>query len=75
MTTKKTAEAEASSKPKAAPKEFEVTLDEFCAQLSQKDRRVSLIGGFHSAERAAKRKKDRASEYRKRFEQFTKKPV
>ncbi len=51
--------------------EFPVTLDNFCAELSQGDRRVELIGGFHYTERAAGRNKDLASAYRHRYDTFT----
>ncbi|MBE0436222.1 MAG: hypothetical protein IBX56_10510 [Methylomicrobium sp.] len=56
-------------------REFKMTLDEFCARLSQDDKRVELIGGFHFSEKRAKRLNDTESAYRVRFEEFLKTPV
>lgn len=53
----------------------ELTLDEFCARLSSRDKRVELIGGFHFVETKAKRFKDAESQYQARFEAFVNKPV
>jgi len=53
----------------------QLPLDEFCRRLSEKDRRVELIGAFHFTERAASRTSDTEQQYRARFEAFTKKPV
>lgn len=55
--------------------EFPVTLDNFCVELSQTDKRVELIGGFHYTERLAGRYRDVASAYRLRFQAFTTRAV
>lgn len=67
-------------KKEAAPAQpvedsFALTLDEFCQQLSKTDRRVALIGGFHSTEKRAGRIKDTAAAYQARFADFIKKPA
>lgn len=54
---------------------FPLSLDEFCARLSQSDRRVELIGGFHHSERSAGRLKDTSADYQQRFVDFTTKPA
>lgn len=55
--------------------EFPVSLDNFCSDLSQSDRRVELIGGFHYSERAAGRTKDTPSAFRARYVAFTTRAV
>lgn len=55
--------------------EFPLSLDEFCAQLSQTDKRVESIGAFHTTEKAAGRVKDLASAYAARFSDFLNKPM
>lgn len=67
-------------KKEAAPAQpvegsFELTLDEFCQQLSKSDRRVALIGGFHAVEKNAGRVKDFAAAYHGRFEKFINAPA
>lgn len=52
-----------------------VTLDEFCQRLSHTDKRVEMIGGFHSDEKRAGRIKDAEAAYQARYEAFTRKPV
>lgn len=52
-----------------------VTLDEFCLRLSQTDRRVEMIGGFHSDEKRAGRVKDAESAYSARYQAFVHKPA
>ena len=54
---------------------FPLTLDEFCTQLSGTDKRVALIGGFHSTEKKAGRLKDTVAAYRSRYAAFIKKPA
>lgn len=49
---------------------FPLSLDEFCARLSQTERRTELIGGFHHQETAAGHLKDLESAYQGRFDQF-----
>lgn len=58
-----------------APADEELTLDEFCARLSRKDRRVELIGGFHFAARAAGVVKDTEAGFAARFEAFATRPA
>lgn len=65
--------AESASAP--AAQDHEQTLDEFCLDLSRGDKRVELIAGFHSSERAAGRRKDTASRYAARFQSFATQPV
>ncbi len=67
-------------KTEAAPAQpvedsFPLTLDEFCSQLSKTNKRVALIGGFHSAENAAGRVKDTVAAYQGRFDAFIKQPA
>lgn len=58
-----------------AATEQEVTLAEFCTNLSKTDRRVELIAGFHADERASKRVKSTASDFSARYAKFISKPV
>lgn len=53
----------------------ELTLDEFCMRLSNKDRRVEMIGGFHAHEKAAGRVKGGESDFQQRYDDFINKPV
>lgn len=55
--------------------EFPLTLDEACSRISANDRRVEMIGAFHSVERAAGRVKDLESAYRSRFADFCNAPA
>lgn len=66
------------TKPAAADQATQpqpLTLDEFCIRLSQVDRRVELIGGFHSVEILAGHFKDFESTYKSRFTAFVNKPA
>lgn len=56
-------------------KSFDMTLDEFCAELSQADRRVELIGAFHAIEKQARRVKASKAVFSDRFQKFTKLPA
>lgn len=56
-------------------KEIPLSLDEFCTRLSQSDRRVELIGGFHSVEVRAGRTKDVESAFKARFDEFVNAPA
>lgn len=58
-----------------APQAFPVVLGEFCAGLSSADQRVEMIGAFHAEEQSAGRVKDLESNYRKRFDEFCRRPV
>lgn len=52
-----------------------VTLDEYCMRLSQTDRRVELIGAFHSLEKRHRHMKDTEAAFSARFTDFVNKPV
>lgn len=52
-----------------------LTLDEYCGRKSETDRRVELIGAFHSAETRAGHTKDTAEKFAVRFEAFINKPA
>lgn len=60
---------------KKEPESFEVSLDNFCSELSQSDKRVELIGGFHHTETKAGRMKDFGSAYLTRFLAFVNQPA
>ncbi len=68
---KTTAEA-TQKKVEAVP---QITLTEFCIRLSQKDKRVVLIGGFEATERKSGRVKDSEAAYQGRFAEFINKPA
>ena len=53
----------------------ELTLTEFCTRLSQRDRRVELIGGFHAAEVRAGKNKDTEAAFVARFAAFATQPA
>lgn len=59
----------------AAAPDGSITLDEFCTRLSQTDRRVELIGAFHSVELKAQRTKDAEAAFTARFRAFINAPV
>lgn len=52
-----------------------LTLTEFCMRLSERERRVALIGGFEASEKRAGRVKDTESAYHARYVEFTNKPA
>lgn len=52
-----------------------VTLEEFCLRLSNTDRRIEMIGAFHSEERRAGRIKDAEGAYSVRYQAFVNKPA
>lgn len=52
-----------------------VSLDEFCARLSETVKSPESIGGFHYTERAAGRLSGTSEAYRARFDEFLNKPV
>ena len=62
--------AAADKKPAPAPDSFPLTLEEFCAQRSQADRRVELLGAFYAAELRAGHLKDTATAYANRLVSF-----
>lgn len=52
-----------------------ITLDEFCLLLSGSDKRVEMIGAFNHDELQLGHVKDTESNYRSRFDAFTKRPA
>lgn len=52
-----------------------LTIDEFCARLSETDRRVELIAGFHAVMRARGKTKAAVEDYRQAFEAYRTAPV
>ncbi len=59
----------------AQPSEFPVSVSEFCSRLSEKDRRVELIGAFAVMEKMAGHVRDLPSNFAKRFAEFCVRPV
>ncbi len=59
----------------APASEFPLSIDEWCASHSQTDRRVELIGAFHSDEKSAGRAQDLPSNYLRRYNEFLNKPA
>lgn len=55
--------------------EIPLSLDEFCTRLSSTDRRVEIIGGFHSEEAKSGNTKDVESAFLARFNEFINKPA
>ena len=53
----------------------QLTLNEFCLRLSQRERRVTLIGGFEAVERKALRTKDTEAQYQSRYDAFINQPA
>ena len=53
----------------------QLTLTEFCIRLSQRDRRVTLIGGFESVERKSGQVKDTEKAYQSRYSDFINQPA
>jgi len=75
---RKKEEFEVEEKPEpaaVAPTDFEMTIEEFCARLSKKDRRVELIGAFHATETQAGRHKARDAVFRERLAAFITQPA
>jgi len=54
---------------------YALTLDEFCKQLSTKDKRVSLIGGFYASEKSSGKLKDTVANYSARYQAFSQQPA
>mgnify|MGYP003476427976 FL=1 len=53
----------------------EITLHEFCTRVSQHDRRVELLGGFHAAETRAGSVKDTEVAFAARLTAFATQPA
>ena len=60
---------------KAEQAEPTVTLNEFCARLSETVVRPELIGGFAATERAAGNLRGTEAAFRASYEKFVNKPV
>lgn len=58
-----------------APDGFQMTLAEFCTQLSAKDRRVEMIGAFEHVERRAGNLRDSQDAFMSRYNAFCNKPM
>lgn len=71
MTTKAQAAPEV---PSAPPDEFLLSLDEFCARLSQKVKKVALIGGFHFHAKQTGLLMGKESQFMAAWEQFRRLP-
>ena len=56
--------------PAPAPAEFPLSLDEFCARLSTKDRRVALIAGFHAHARERGMTTAREADFRNAWDAY-----
>ena len=69
------AKAEKIIEPVNSIDEFPLSVDEFCTSLSQTDRRVELIGAFHSTEKQAGNAKDTRSAYFARYQAFINAPA
>lgn len=55
--------------------EDRVSLEAFCARLSETVARPELIGGFYFSEKAARRLHDTPSAYRERYDAFINQPA
>ena len=53
----------------------DVTLTEFCMRLSSGDRRVEMIAGFYSDEKANGRSKDSIAHFEARYAAFQVRPA
>lgn len=77
----KSSETAAPSAPKGAPaqtdrpRDFELTINEFCIRRSATDRRVELLGAFAADERRAGHLKDTSDAYTRRLAAFTTRPI
>jgi hypothetical protein len=65
----------ASIKKETAAAEPNMSIAEFCARLSESDRRVELISAFYNDERSGGRNNDTFSNYSARFQGFINKPA
>lgn len=69
------AKNETQSAPAADQTVPKLSLNEFCARLSETVARPELIGAFENFERRAGRTKDTDAAYRARFDEFINTPV
>ena len=58
-----------------AREEVRMSLDGFCARLSETVKRPELIGAFHHSEKASGNLAGTASEFQGRYDAFINKPV
>lgn len=58
-----------------APVVIKLTLNEFCARLSETVNRPELIGAFASSERASGKASDTEEAFQARYDSFINKPV
>lgn len=54
---------------------FALSLNEFCTRLSQTDKRVELIAGYHHTESMAGRDMDTEENFRARYDAFSTQPA
>jgi hypothetical protein len=52
-----------------------LSLNDFCARLSETVKATELIGGFAYSERVAGRLRDTAEAFKQRYDEFINKPV
>jgi hypothetical protein len=71
------AKADLSDKPAmpAEPKEFPLSLQEFCIRISTEFKQPEMIGAFEHYERVSGRLRDTETAYRSRFADFLHKPA
>lgn len=60
---------------KAADTQAVISLQDFCMRLSERERRVTLIGGFEATEIKAGNLHDTAGAYQARFTAFINRPA
>ena len=61
--------------PVPEPARFTLSLEEFCARKSERDRRVELIAAFHMDESRAGISRDAEEAFEARFDAFRRRPV
>lgn len=57
------------------PAEDRVSLDEFCARLSETEKRYTLLAAFHASELKARCTRDTATAFAERFKKFIQAPA
>lgn len=68
--------AERTVPPEMQPmRDGKVTLEQFCTTLSKSDKRVAMIGAFHTEEKLAKHWKDTPAGFKARYQAFCTRPV
>lgn len=61
--------------PAPQPDNFPMSLDEYCTRLSARDKRVELIGGFHSSSRRAGTLTGTEAQFDALFQSFVSRPA